>query len=114
MAFQANARNIAGVTVVDASGSLTLASGGTAIRDVVQVLLNKGQRKFLLNLAGVDFIDSYGIGELVRCNVTIRRQGGEVRLAQLQKKVSDLLQICKVNALFEIFPNEATALASFR
>ena len=113
MGFKAIARELGAVTLIDASGSLTLGAGGTALRDVLHVLINKGQKRFVLNLSEVHFIDSFGIGELVRSYTTVRKQGGELKLLRLTKKVHDLLQIARVDTLFEIHTDEQTALRGF-
>ncbi len=113
MGFQASARDSGAVTVIDASGSLTLGAGGTALRDVVHVLASRGRKKFVLNLGGVDFIDSFGIGELVRSYATVRKQGGEMVLSRVSPKVHALLEITKLHTLFEIHADEPTALRRF-
>jgi anti-sigma B factor antagonist len=110
MNFTAIARESGAICVIDASGSLTLGSGGTALRDLLHVLLSKGQKKFVLNLGKVHFIDSFGIGELTRSYVTIRKQGGDLKLAHVTKKVHDLLQITKLDTLFEIHSDEQAAI----
>ncbi|HJY88002.1 MAG TPA: STAS domain-containing protein [Candidatus Acidoferrales bacterium] len=114
MSFKAHARELGDVAIIDASGSLTLGSGGTALRDLVHVLASKGQKKFLLNLREVDFIDSFGIGELARCYATVRMRGGQLKLVHLAQRVQDLLQITKLHTLFEIHTDEQTALGGFR
>ncbi len=101
------------VVVIDASGSLTLGGGGTALRDVLHVLASKGQKQFVLNLADVHFIDSFGIGELTRCYATARTHGGDLKLAQLSKKVYDLLEITRLHTVFEIHPDEQAAIRAF-
>ncbi len=113
MNFKATTREAAGVTVIDASGNLTLGSGGTALRDLLHVLVHKGHRKFVLNMSGVDFIDSYGIGELARIYTSVRKQGGQLKLVYLTKKVHDLLQITKLDTLFEIHTDEQAAMGGF-
>ncbi len=114
MTFQATTRELQGVTVIDASGSLTLGGGGTALRDLLHVMASKGQKKFLLNLRDLHFIDSFGIGELVRSYATVRKRGGELKLVHVTKKVQDLLEITRIHTLFEIHTNEHTALGGFR
>ncbi len=99
--------------MIAASGSLTLGAGGTLLRDVLHVFVSKGRKKFVVNLSDVDFIDSFGIGELVRSYATVRKQGGELVLAQLAPKVYALLEITKLHTLFEIHPDEQTALRRF-
>jgi anti-sigma B factor antagonist len=113
MGFQVTTRELGDVTVVDAVGRLTLGDGGTRLRDLIHVLANSGQRRYLLNFAGVDFIDSYGIGELARCYATVRRVGGEMKLARLNKKVHDTLQITNLDTLFEIHSEEKAAVQAF-
>ena len=114
MAFQATTRELQGVTVIDASGSLTLGAGGTALRDLLHVMVSKGEKRFVLNLRDVHFIDSFGIGELVRSYATVRKRGGELKLMHVTKKVHDLLEITRIHTLFEIHTDEQAALAGFR
>jgi anti-anti-sigma factor len=114
VSFKAHARELAGVAIIDASGSLTLGSGGTALRDLLHVLASKGQKKFLLNLREVDFIDSFGIGELARCYAIVRTRGGELKLVHVAQRVLDLLQITRLHTLFEIHADEQIALGGFR
>jgi len=113
VAFKATARESGGVTVIDASGSLTLGAGGTLLRDLLHVLVNKGQKKLVLSMGEVNFIDSFGIGELVRSYATVRKQGGELKLLHVTKKVHDLLQITKLDNLFEIHTDEQAAIRGF-
>lgn len=113
MGFQVTTRELGDVTVVDAVGRLTLGDGGTRLRDLIHVLANSGQKKYLLNLADVDFIDSYGIGELARCYATVRRVGGEMKLVRLSKKVHGTLQITNLDTLFEIHSEENAAVQAF-
>ena len=101
------------VTVVKAVGRLTLTDGQTKLRDLIHVSTGYGAKKFLLNLALVEFIDSYGIGELVRCYSIVRQMGGEVKLADVNQRVLDALKISRLNTLFEIFSGEDAALQSF-
>ncbi len=100
--------------MLDAAGRLTLGAGGTKLRDSVHVFVSSGHKKFLLNLAGVEFIDSYGIGELVRCYSVVRRMGGEMKLVRVKQCVLDLLQITKLDTLFEIHSEELMALRGFQ
>ncbi len=96
MNLKTSTRQIDGVTIVDCSGRITLGEGSVVMRDVVKDLLGKGQKKILLNLGDVNYIDSSGIGELVAAFTTVRNQGGELKLLNLTKKVHDLLQITKL------------------
>jgi anti-sigma B factor antagonist len=86
----------------------------TRLRDLIHVFTSNGHKTFLLNLAGVDFIDSDGMGELVRCYSVVRQRGGEMKLVHVNKKVQDLLQITRLNTLFEIYSEEQVALQAFR
>jgi anti-sigma B factor antagonist len=83
------------------------------LRDSVRDLLSKGQKRILLNLADVNYIDSSGIGELVSAYTTVRNQGGELKLLNLTRKVHDLLQITKLYTVFDIKDDEASAIASY-
>ena len=102
MGLQITTRKFGRVIVVDAVGKLTLSDSRTQLRDLIHVLSNTGHKKFLLNLAAVDYVDSDGMGELVRCYSIVRQRGGEMKLAQVNQRVADLLQITRLNTLFEI------------
>jgi anti-sigma B factor antagonist len=107
-------RQVDGVAIVDCSGRITLGEGSIVMRDIVKDLLGKGQKKILLNLGDVNYIDSSGIGELVSAYTTVRNQGGELKLLNLTKKVHDLLQITKLYTVFDVKDDEATAVKAFR
>jgi anti-sigma B factor antagonist len=111
--MKASTRQVDGVTIVDLSGRITLGEGSVILRDTVKDLLGKGQKKILLNLGDVSYIDSSGIGELVSAFTSVRNQAGQLKLLHLTKKVHDLLQITKLYTVFEVFDDEATAIASF-
>ncbi|MCX6618623.1 MAG: STAS domain-containing protein [Acidobacteria bacterium] len=113
MTIKANTRQVDGVTVVDLSGRITLGEGSTILRDTVRELLGRGQKKILLNLGDVNYIDSSGIGELVSGYTTVTNQGGQLKLLNLTKKVRDLLQITKLITVFDIFDEETAAVRSF-
>jgi len=112
--MKASTRQVDGITVVDLSGRITLGEGSVVLRDTVRDLLEKGDRKMLLNLGEVTYIDSSGIGELVSAFTTVRNQGGELKLLNLTKKVHDLLQITKLYTVFDVKDDEATAISSFK
>jgi anti-sigma B factor antagonist len=101
------------VSVVDASGRITLGEGSSAFRELVRDLVSKGNKKILLNLADVSYIDSSGIGELVSGFTTAANNGGQVKLLGLTRRVRDLLQITKLYTVFEVFDDEAAAVSSF-
>jgi len=113
MGFQLHTREIGRVVVVDAAGRLTLTDGRTKLRDQIHVSSGCGTKKFVLNLARVEFVDSYGIGELVRCYSAVRQAGGELKLAGVNHKVLEVLAISRLSAFFEMYPDEDAALRSF-
>lgn len=113
MGFEISTRELNRVTVVDAVGRLTLSDGRTQLRDLIHVLCSNGRKSFLLNLAGVDHIDSDGMGELVRCYSIVRQRGGELKLAQLTQRVATLLELTRLNTLFDIHREEQAALRAF-
>ena len=113
MSMKASTRQVDGVTIVDLSGRITLGEGSVVLRDTVKDLLGKGQKKILLNLGDVSYIDSSGIGELVSAFTSVRNQGGELKLLHLTKKVHDLLQITKLYTVFDVKDDEAVAIAAF-
>jgi len=106
-------RQVDGVTIVDCSGRITLGEGSVTLRETVTQLLGKGQKKILLNLGDVNYIDSSGIGELVSAFTTVRKQGGDLKLLNLTKKVHDLLLITKLYTVFDVKDDEAVAVKSF-
>ena len=113
MSMKASTRQVDGVTIVDLSGRITLGEGSVVLRDTVKDLLGKGQKKILLNLGDVSYIDSSGIGELVSAFTSVRNQGGELKLLHLTKKVHDLLQITKLYTVFDVRDDEAGAITAF-
>ena len=106
-------RQIGGVAVVDVSGRITLGEGSSSVRDSLRELIGKGEKKILLNLSDVSYIDSSGIGELVSAYTTISNQGGTLKLVGLTKRVKDLLQITKLYTVFDVHEDEAHAIRSF-
>jgi anti-sigma B factor antagonist len=111
--MKATNRQVDGVAVVDMSGRITLGEGSVVLRDTIRDLIGKGQKKILLNLGDVTYIDSSGIGELVSAFTAVRREGGELKLLKLTKKVHDLLQITKLYTVFDIKDDEAAAVQAF-
>lgn len=110
MGFELSAREVARTTVVAGSGRFTLTDGRTKLRDLIHVSASNGKKKFILNLAQVEFIDSYGVGELVRCYSVVRQAGGDLKLAAVSPRVLEVLEISKLTRLFEVYPTEADAL----
>jgi anti-sigma B factor antagonist len=112
--MKASTRNVDQITVVDLSGRITLGEGSVVLRDTVRNLVGQGNKKILLNLGDVNYIDSSGIGELVSAFTSVRNQGGELKLLNLTKKVHDLLQITKLYTVFDVKDDEAAAVNSFK
>jgi anti-sigma B factor antagonist len=108
-----SSRQVGDVTVVDATGRITLGEGASVFRDVIRDLAAKGNKKILVNLADVSYIDSSGIGEMVSSFTTVTNHGGQLKLLSLTKRVKDLLQITKLYTVFEVFEDEASAVRSF-
>jgi len=107
-------REVDGVTVLGLSGRITLGEGSVQLRDAIRDLISKGQRRILLDLGDVNYIDSSGLGELVSAYTTARNQGATLKLLKLTKKVHDLLQLTKLYTVFDIYDDEASAIASFK
>ena len=101
------------VIVLDLKGKMTLGEGDELLKDKINSLVQQGQRKVVLNLGGVPYIDSAGLGEIVRTYTTISRQGGGMKLLNLTKRITDLLSITKLLTVFETYDNEADAVRSF-
>lgn len=114
MSMKASTRQVDGVTIVDLSGRITLGEGSVILKDTVRDLISKGNKKILLNLGDVNYIDSSGIGELVAAFTTVRNQGGDLKLLNLTRKVHDLLQITKLYTVFDVKDDEAAAVKSFK
>lgn len=113
MKMIASTRLVAGVTIVDFSGRIVLGEGSAGVRDLIRNLIKQGTKKILLNLRGVEYIDSSGLGELVNAFTNMRSQGGELKLLNLTKRVRALLQITKLLTVFDITDDEAISVKSF-
>jgi len=111
--MQTATRQVGGVTVVDVSGRITLGEGNVILREIVRDLAEKGRKAIVLNLGEVQYIDSSGVGELVKAHTTIRNQGGQLKLTNLNKRVHDLLQMTRLSAVFDIQKDETSAIESF-
>jgi anti-sigma B factor antagonist len=106
-------RVIGDVTLLDLKGKMTLGEGDELLKDKVNSLLGDGRKKLVLNLEGVPYIDSAGLGEIVRTYTTVNRQGGNLKLLNLTKRIEDLLSITKLLTVFETYDSEADAVKSF-
>jgi anti-sigma B factor antagonist len=111
--MQVATRQADGITILDVSGRIAVGEGNVMLCEIVRDLLEKGGKRILLNLYEVDYVDSSGLGELVRIHTTLRKAGGQMKLVNLSKKVQDLLQMTSMNAVFDIQKNEASAIRSF-
>jgi len=113
MDMTTSTRKTGDVTIVDIKGRIALGEESAAVRDLIINLLSKGDRKILLNLAEVNYIDSSGLGGLVSAFTSVKKQGGELKLVNLTDKVDNLMEITKLYTVFDIADSEAAALASF-
>jgi anti-sigma B factor antagonist len=113
MSCKAAVRHAGKIAIVDLSGRLTLGEGSGLVRNTIKNLITSGTSDILLNLAGVTYIDSAGLGELVGSYASATSAGGNVKLVNAQGKVSEVLTITKLYTVFESFGDEASALRSF-
>ena len=112
--MQIEERIVGDVTILDLKGKMTLGEGDELLKDKINSLIHQGKKKLLLNLEGVPYIDSAGLGEIVRTYTTVSRQGGSLKLVNLTKRITDLLSITKLLTVFETFDAEKEAVASFQ
>ena len=111
--MQIEERKVGDVVVLDLKGKITLGEGDELLKDKINSLVNQGYTKLLLNLEGVPYIDSAGLGEIVRTYTTVSRQGGKLKLLNLTKRIQDLLAITKLLTVFETYDSEDEAIKSF-
>lgn len=111
--MKANVRQVGEVTVVDLNGKITIGEGDVVLREAVEGVLKEDRKKILLNLAKISYMDSAGIGELVACYKRAREKGGELKLLNPSGKVFDLLQLTKLEEIFETHRDEGQAVKSF-
>ncbi|HKY44125.1 MAG TPA: STAS domain-containing protein, partial [Pyrinomonadaceae bacterium] len=109
-----NERQAGDVTVLDMSGKITIGEGSVALRAAIRRLLEEGKKRILLNLAGISYVDSSGIGELVSSYTAINKEGGQLKLLNLTQKIQDLLTITKLLTVFDVYDNETEALNSYK
>jgi anti-sigma B factor antagonist len=112
--MQIEERIVGDVTILDLKGKMTLGEGDELLKDKINSLIHQNQKNLLLNLEGVPYIDSAGLGEIVRTYTTVSRQGGALKLVNLTKRITDLLSITKLLTVFETFDLEKDAVASFQ
>jgi anti-sigma B factor antagonist len=107
-------RQAGDVTILDMSGEVRIGEGSVSLRDSIRNLADQGKKKVLLNLAGVKYMDSTGVGELIANYTTITRGGGQLKLLNLTDRIQNLLVITKLLTVFDAYDNEAEALKSFQ
>jgi anti-sigma B factor antagonist len=113
VALKISSRQVDGVAVVELSGRIVLGEESNALREQIKGLLAAGQKKIVLNLAEVSYIDSAGLGALVAAHHSARMQGASLKLANLGTKFQEILQVTKLITVFEVHENEAAAIRSF-
>ena len=111
--MQIEERVVNDVTILDLKGKITLGEGDEALKDKINSLILQNRKRILLNLADVPYIDSAGLGEIVRTYTTVSRQGGQLKLVNLTKRITDLLMITKLLTVFETFEVEQDAIKSY-
>jgi anti-sigma B factor antagonist len=111
--MQIEERIVGEVTILDLKGKVTLGEGDEVLKDKINSLILQERKRILLNLEAVPYIDSAGLGEIVRTYTTVSRQGGQLKLVNLTKRITDLLSITKLLTVFETFETEPEALKSF-
>src|SRR5271163_2232846 len=110
--MQTVTRHIGDVVVLDISGRITVGEGNVMLREIVRELADNGYKKIILNLGEVQYVDSSGMGELVKTHTTMRNQSGQLRLVNLNSRINDLLQMTRLSAVFDIERDEASAIRS--
>ncbi len=113
MSLDIEQREREGIAILDLRGRITVGPEATSLRDSVSRLAAAGQKNIVLNLAGVDYIDSTGLGALVMCSTSLRKQGGSIKLLNLNRRNIELLVMTKLATVFEIFADEQEAVNSF-
>ncbi|MBI4478149.1 MAG: STAS domain-containing protein [Acidobacteria bacterium] len=111
--MQIQEKTVGDVTILDLKGKMTLGEGDELLKERINALIQGGKKKLVLNLEAVPYIDSAGLGELVRTYTTVSRQGGSLKLLNLTKRIQDLLAITKLLTVFDTFDTEAEAVRSF-
>ena len=106
-------RAVKGVTILDLQGKMLIGEGDELLREKINQLVENGAEKIVLNLADVPYVDSAGLGEIVRCYTTVSRKNGKLKLVNLTKKIQDLLAITKLLTVFETYDSEEEGVHSF-
>src|ERR1700680_3265601 len=108
--MESDERAVGNVKVLDVTGQITMGQGNTAFKDKIHSVVNQGHKQILVNLGGVNYVDSAGLGELVAAFTTVTRNGGKMKLVNMTKKMNDLLAITKLNNVFELCDEEQKAV----
>lgn len=114
MSAKIKIRHIQGATVIEISGRITLGEGGVTLRDAIQNALDAGTKRLVLDLGGVTYMDSSGVGELTTAYVLAKEKRCTLKLLRLTRRLDDLMQITKIATLFDVYSNEEQALLSFK
>lgn len=113
MRLKVKERQVDGVTILDFSGRIVLGKETALMRDSILDLVARGRKNIVLNLSNVPFIDSTGIGELLSASKAVRKEGGDLKLLNLTRRVRDMVEVVKLGTFFELFDEEAAAVKSF-
>ena len=113
MSLEMKIHHVGDVLVLQPSGRLTLGEASNSLHDIVRTLVQRGERKILFDMADVSYIDSSGLGELVSAYTSVRKEGGDFKLARLGTRTHDLMRITRLNTVFEVFDNDTPAIISF-
>jgi anti-sigma B factor antagonist len=112
--MKTNQREVGGVVILELRGQLTMGEGDIELRDAIAKLVEAGKKSILIDLGRVTYLDSAGLGELIRCYTTVSNRQGKLKLLNLTKKTKDLLTITKLITVFDSFEDEKEAVASFQ
>jgi anti-sigma B factor antagonist len=112
--MKSQTRDLDDIRLIEISGKITIGSGDVKIRELISSSLDDGKAKILLNLSGVNAIDSSGIGEMVACYTTVTNRGGQLKLLKLSPKINDILQVTQLITVFDVFDTEEEAIAAFK
>ena len=113
MKMQAASRQVGDISVVDVRGRITVGEGNVMLRDFVTRLVESGNKRIVLNLQGVEYVDSGGLGELVRTHTTLQKEGGQLKMVNVNQRVQELLKLTSLNKIFDVHKDEASAVQSF-
>ena len=111
--MQTVSRQIGDISIVDVRGRITVGEGNIMLREVVTGLVENGRKRILLNLQGVEYVDSGGLGELVRTHTTLQKEGGQLKMANVNQRVQELLKVTSLHKVFDVHKDEASAVQSF-